>query len=494
MKRWWCFFLLACVPAAVAETPGGSTRALTLPQCIELAIQHNFDVKIEQVGIAVARHRLGEGYGIFDPELRGSAVRGNSLSPGGIDDQNRPYSGTKTHQDSFSGRVVGLLPSGLTYDFGGDIDDANGTAPDGPFENSGGGLALRLRQPLLRNSWIDERRLYIQTSRQRLKISELAWRGQVMETVTRVEVTFYDLLLARESVKVQEQALRLAEELLSANRARIAQGVLAALDEKQAEAQVSAQRALLLIAQQNVRVQENLLIGLLSDNLAEWADTTLQPAGELSATPASPQRSESWQRGLASRPDVLQAREELTRLGYVVSFNRNQLLPQLDVVGAYGQSGSDRELHGAFDQIGRGSSPFHSYGLQLSVPLTRHGPREGLKATKAEREQSNLRLKQLEQQAMLQIDDAIQAVDTDFSRVATTRQAREFAEAALQAEQTKMDNGKSTSFVVLQLQRDLTSARSEEIRALAEYNKALALLAFREGSVLERHQITLETK
>ena len=94
----------------------------------------------------------------------------------------------------------------------------------------------------------------------------------------------------------------------------------------------------------------------------------------------------------------------------------------------------------------------------------------------------------------MQIDDAVKVVETNFERVGTTRQAREFAVVALQAEQTKMDNGKSTSFVVLQLQRDLTSARSEEIRALAEYNRALAQLALREGSVLERHKLEVEVK
>ncbi len=466
-------------------------RALSLAECVQLAIEHNFNVKIEAKGIDIARHRLAQDQGVFDPELRTGISRGNSLSPGGIDDQNRPYAGTETRQDALYGRLIGTLPTGLAYEIGGDLADASGTTPDGPFENTGGGAAVRLRQPLLKNSWIDDRRLSIQVNRRRLKISELAWRGQVMETITQVEVVYYDLLLARENVKVQELALRLAGELLSANRARIQQGVLAALDEKQAESQVSAQRALLLVAQRNLHLQENLLIGLLSENLAEWTDVSIQPSGDLAAVPQRAQRTESWQRGLANRPDLLQAREDLERLGHVVKFNRNQLLPQLDAVGAYGHTASDREFAGAFDQVRRGSSPFHSYGLQLTVPLTRQYAREGFKASKAEREQSELRVRQLEQEVMLQIDDAVKAVETDFERVATTRQAREFADAALQAEQTKMDNGKSTSFVVLQLQRDLTSARLEEIRALAEYNKSLAVLALREGSVFERHHVDL---
>lgn len=457
-------------------------------------MQHNFDVKIEEKAVDIERHRLGGYYGAYDPVLRSAVGHGNSLSPGGIDDQNRAYSGTKTDKDSFSAGLAGLLPTGLEYELGGDFVDSSGTSSSGPFETTGGSAAAHLRQPLLKNFWMNEQRLNIQVSKKKLKISELAWRGQVMETVTQVELAFYDLLLAQENVKVQEQALRLAQELLTANRERIQQGVLAALDEKQAESQVSAQRSLLLTAQRNVSLQQNVLKNLLSDNLAEWVDVSIQPAGDFTFSSQKAQRSESWQHGLENRPDLLQAREDLERLGYIVKYNRNQIFPQLDLVGAYGHTASDREFSGAFGQIQRGSSPFYSYGLQLTFPLAGRSARENLKVSKSQREQSALQLKQLEQQIMFQIDDAVTTVETDFERVTTTRQAREFAEVALQAEQTKMDNGKSTSFVVLQLQRDLTSARSEEIRALAEYNKAQAQLALRDGSVLDRHKLSVQIK
>ena len=85
----------------------------------------------------------------------------------------------------------------------------------------------------------------------------------------------------------------------------------------------------------------------------------------------------------------------------------------------------------------------------------------------------------------------IENAETAYDQIATTRKAREFAEVALQAEEKKLEIGKSTSFVVLQLQRDLTSARSSEISALADYNKALATLAQSEGRTLERHKLEI---
>ena len=95
---------------------------------------------------------------------------------------------------------------------------------------------------------------------------------------------------------------------------------------------------------------------------------------------------------------------------------------------------------------------------------------------------------------MVQIDNAVKQAESSYQSVEATKQARIYAEAALDAEQKKYAVGKSTTFTVLQLQKNLTSARSDEIRALADYNKALADLAAAEGSTLDRNAIKLELK
>lgn len=469
-------------------------RPLSLKECIQLALGHNLDVKIERFNPAIARHSLSLAYGGFDPIFDGSGIHRFSLSPGGIDEKNRPYSGTTTDSDSFSAGIGGLLPSGLSYDLSGDLANAGGANPSGRFENSQGAASIQLRQPLLKNFWIDSTRLNIRVSRNRLKTSELALRQQIMNTVTSVELAYYDLMLAQESVKVQEKALQLAEELLDANRERVKQGVLAALDEKQAESLVAVQRSALLAVGRARYSQQNVLKGLLSDRLSDWADVTIEPTGELSASKKPVSRQESWQKGMTMRPDFLQAKLDWERFGLNRMFNYNQLFPQVDMVGSYGHSGSDREYSGGLDQIQRGSSPFYSYGVVMAIPLSNRAARARYKISKAEQQQAQVRLQKLEQTMLLQIDDAVKQVETAFARVGTTREARQFAEMALEAEQTKLENGKSISFYVLQLQRDLTAARSEEVQALAEYNKGLARLALSEGTVLERHELKIEVK
>ena len=95
---------------------------------------------------------------------------------------------------------------------------------------------------------------------------------------------------------------------------------------------------------------------------------------------------------------------------------------------------------------------------------------------------------------MVEIDNAVKQAQSDYESVEATRQARIYAEAALDAEQKTYAVGKTTTFEVLQYQNNLTAARSQEIRALANYNEALANLAQQEGSTLERNNINIEAK
>jgi outer membrane protein TolC len=119
------------------------------------------------------------------------------------------------------------------------------------------------------------------------------------------------------------------------------------------------------------------------------------------------------------------------------------------------------------------------------MPLGNISARSSYKASKAQEAQFVLSVKRLEQNIMIEIDNAVKQSQASFQAVQATRKASEYAAEALAAGQKKLENGKSTTFEVLQLQRDLTSARGDEIRALAAYNKTLSQLRFYEGATLE---------
>ena len=148
----------------------------------------------------------------------------------------------------------------------------------------------------------------------------------------------------------------------------------------------------------------------------------------------------------------------------------------------------------ALDEIAQGSRPGYSYGAQLTFPIGNTGARASYRKSKLAMEQYVLALKKMEQTIMTTIDNDINQARSSYQQVAATRAAREYAADALDAEQKKLQSGKSTTYTVLQMQRDLTTARGNEIQALATYNKALAQLSLDEGSTLQRLHINLEVK
>jgi outer membrane protein TolC len=317
-----------------------------------------------------------------------------------------------------------------------------------------------------------------------------------MTTVTSVENAYFNLIYAADSVVVQQKALELAERLLAENKKRVEVGAMAPLDEKQAEAEVASRRADLLTAQRAYLDQQNALKNLVTDDYGSWHGTRIEPAAKLDASPYVPNLTDSWARGLTMRPDIEQFRVDLERQDITIRYQKNQLYPQLDLVGTYGyQAGGVAEFSDAITQISDRDNPFYSIGAQFSIPLGgNRATRNNLRAARTTKAQAVLELKKLEQNVMVEIDNAVGQVRTSFQKVEATRQARIYAQAALEAEQKKLENGKSTSFQVLQLQRDLVSAASSEIRALADYNIARALLALAEGSTLERSGIALQVR
>jgi outer membrane protein TolC len=346
----------------------------------------------------------------------------------------------------------------------------------------------------LRNFWIDNTRLTIRVEKNRLKYSEQGLRGQIITSVTAVANAYYELAYAQDNVTVQQEALTLAQTQLDQDKQRVQIGTLAQLSVQSDESQVASSQANLIAAQSLLETDQNALKNLLTDDYAKWHGTDIQPSEALTAPAELFDLQDSWNKGMTERPDLLQARLNVEQQGIQLKFYRNQLFPELDLIGTVGYNGAAQEFSGTFNQFGEGDRPFYSYGAQLSIPLSNTGPRNQYKSTKATLQQIVLQLKQLEQNIMVDIDNAVKVAQSDYQSVEATRQARVYAEAALDAEQKTYAVGKATTFEVLQYQSALTTARGLEIRALANYEEALANLAAQEGSTLERNGIDIQAK
>ena len=510
MRLFRILLVLAGVSSlALGQTnPPGKVRQLSLQDCLQLAAQHNLQLQITRYSPVVQMYTLRATYGDYDPTFSLSGQHdhdeaGTQLLGGGFS-----IPGSVRDDNSFSSGLNGLLPWGMTYNLAtlNPISDVYGHTPtlvvstnggvvstnlvNIPFENSNTKVGASLRQPLLKNFWMDATRLNIQVNKNRLKYDEIGLQLQLMQTFTKVEQAYYDLIYNRENLVVRQKAVELAERLVIENKKRLEVGALAPLDLQSAEAQASSTRAAVILAQSQLDTQERVLKQLISAEYGtEWATLRLDPTGKLLAPPPVLNLQDSWGKALTQRPELLQAKLDVEKQGVTLKYDKNQLYPQLDVFGTYGYNGSGKEFSDALYDIQQTDRPFYTYGGQLTIPLSRTRVRNAYKADKATMEQLVLTVKQWEQSIMIAIDNDIGTIRASFDAVQATRAAREYEEAALDAEQKKLESGKSTTYTVLQVQRDLTNARGDEIQALDAYNKNLSQLSLDEATTLERLNI-----
>jgi outer membrane protein TolC len=531
-----CLALIITTLATFAQTNlPPNARELSLQDCIELALKHNLDLKIDRYNPELQLFGLEAYYGYYDPTLTLSGQHDHSLSGQQLVSGGFSVAGSKRDDDSFSGNLSGYLPSGASYTLGtlSPIVDAYGVqggsvfdftqpfivtnsvtfltnntltsvtrlqtnfvqkAGISSFESSGGQVGIQVSQPLLKNLWIDQNRLNIRVAKNRLKYSEEALRLQIMQIITSLEQAYFDLIYFRENVLVQEKAVELAERLVAENRKKLEVGTLAPLDLQSAEAQAATSRAAVIKARADLGTQERVVKLLITDEYTAWASLELIPAGTLTAQPPIVNLQDSWSKGLTQRPELVQSKLDVERAGIQLKYSRNQLFPELDVFATGGYAGAGKEFSDALHNIEERNLPFYTYGGRLSYPLSNTSARNNYKASKATLEQMVLTLKKLEQNVMIAIDNDIGNIRADFDQVHATRTAREYQESALDAEQKKLESGKSTTYTVLQVQRDLTTARGQEILALDAYNKVLSQLSLDEGSTLERLGIKFEVK
>ena len=388
--RLLCLAVWLFAARGIAQQTNALTRSLSLKECIEMALQKNLELQIERHSPQIARYRLGASYGIYDPSFGFAAQRDFLDQPRSFDPKKSgvdfPYELTT---DSFSSGISGKLPTGLTYGLGAraaqwdartDFSSFPVTAanfpPDGIrltnqyFLSTG----IILRQPLLRNFWIDADRLNIQVSRKNLQISEMALLGKIHSTVASVQMAYYELIYALETVKVQNIALELARQFVSETRSQVKLGILPQLEENQAEARFETVRSDLALAEQAVGDRRDNLRNLLIDDIKEWVGVGLEPSEPLLAVEERFERVEGWRNAMMKRPDLLQMKLDLEKQDITLRYDRNQLFPSLDVLGSYGWSAVDHSLDVATDDIGRGAHPTYSYGVVLSVPSATRRP------------------------------------------------------------------------------------------------------------------------
>ena len=468
-------------------------RSLSLTDCVQIGLEHNLDIKINRFQPMLSKYDYSMAYGAYDPTLTVGYTHSDSKNPSSTE-TGTTYITTNSeiYNDNATAGLNFLTPLGSTVGVQGTYS-RSGYSPgvynrdESQFNGSG---RITITQPLLKNMWIDSSRMNIRVARNTMHSSELTYQYNLMTTINQIELAYFNLIGAREDVVAAEQNLNQSEEFLKETLKKVELGSLIELDSKDAESQVASSKSSLIGLKQAYKTAANNLRRVLSDDFSQWQDVDFNLTDELTTIASLPSRADSWYKGLTLRPDLLQMKVDLENKDINIKYSFNQLFPQLDVIGSYGHAGAGwADGESPLTQVAQGTYPNYSIGGQLSVPIGTITARNTYKRRKAEREQSILLLKQKEQNVMVEIDNAINSVNSSLEAITSTREARQYAEQAYEAGKVRLEHGKATSFEVLQLQTTLFQNKLAEIKALVNYNINLATLRYTEGITLENYNI-----
>jgi outer membrane protein len=470
-------------PNLFANT-NGVIRAIGLMEAIRSAVSNNFDVRIQRIEPLIAETAIEAAKGAYDPVIAASGDHSESK-----------VDGVRTKTESVTVGLNGRLPTGATVGLG--LNDATEVTKRSTYGDllsrtgSGSASVISARQPLLRNMWIDSFRYAIAISRSDLKYSELGFRLRLLSTVSAVEQAYFEWIAARENVRVQEEAVTLARQQAREYSVRTQIGTARPLDQQRFESQAASSEAALLQARSALKTRENALVDLITTEFDAWHAFGLEPADQLPTVERTYDLQESWTTAFERRPDLHQLIIDLEQLGLTEKLRYNQIFPQLDLTGRYGYNARGDSLRGVFMDLSDANKPSWAVGLEASFPIGNRSARADLRSVRLQKERANERIKQARQTIMVQVENAINDARTGWARIPATRAAREYAAAALRAGQLQLQQGQITPLELLTLQQDLTAARSNEIRALVDYNKAVTILLEREGTLLDERGLSL---
>jgi outer membrane protein TolC len=382
-------------------------------------------------------------------------------------------------------------------------------------------LALTFTQPLLRGFGPAVNKRYIKIAKNNRQIADFVFRQQVIATVSGVVRLYWDLATLNEDVRVRQEAVASAEQFLSDNKNQIEAGTVAPVDVTRAEAELSRRKRDLAVAKSLVRQEEAVLKDYLTrsplDSTLANAPIVLSDRMTIPPQERIEPLNDLVVKALSLRPDVAQARLQIANSEISLQGSKSALRPALDLVASaqnnglagprnglaltpgnalFGGAGGDGFLLGGYgdavSQLFSRNFPDYGIGLQLTIPLRNRTARADVIRDQLSVREQQIRLQQLEKQVRLEVTNALIAVEQARESFEAARSERVLQEQVLSAEREKLEAGASTSFYVIQYQRDLAGARSAETSALASYQKAKTALQRSVGTILEDYSIVMD--
>lgn len=466
-------------------------RSISLAEAVAIALKNNVDLKVERENIRLQASAILFEQGQFDPTLHLDA-RADKTVRESISIIETGFVRTDQIEQENQRLSLGL---NQRFGWGGDYDITfSQTRSSATLQEINptfrGEPVLTFTQPLLRGFGREVAQGPLRIAQTQLQISHALFRSQVMATILEISNVYWDLVFQRENLKVQQQSLRAAEQLLELNRNKVALGLLAPIEILVAEAGVASRVEAVVVAEKGIQDTEDQLRRLL--NLSEQSMSAPPPLLP-TETPTDARReldeTALLTTALRERPEIEQSQMELNNRALSIRIAENQLYPSLDLVGSVGLNGIGRSYSTEFDQIESGDFYRWEAGVVLSFPLGNRSARANVQREKSEWNRAALSKERAIQQITLETKEGLRRVETDYRRIESNRRARILAERQLTAGNERAALGLISSHDLLEFQTELADARGREIRAVTDYNKSLVNLDRVTGLLLERFNI-----
>lgn len=491
----------------------------TLAQCIALALENNTSLQIQRLNPVAATAGVRQARAIFDPRVFANLTRDRLTQPattvlfaGGS-----PVAFNQNFTLNAGIRKTLLTGGQVSVQFSNNRRVTNPSLANPVVPLYTTSLSVNLVQPLLQNFGWRYALLLVDAAVAQEEAAYHQYVAAISNLVAQVERAYWALVLAQENVRVQEQGLALAREVLRQNEGKYRVGALPQTAVLEAQAEVANREAQLIRARNAVVVARDQLRAIVNARGAEekvllMIDTVERPAVE--SYPIDLERSLAT--AVQQRPELAAARLAVRSRALQRKVAENQLLPQLNLVGGIGVNGlagTDRKVTfgdppqvipvnpafvgGYGDALGfLPDGRFYNYaiGATVEIPLNNAQSKANYTQSNIAFAQSRLSLQQLQESVTLEVKTAISNLESDLKAIEATRAARLLAEENVRSQRARYEVGLATTKDLLDYTTRLTQAQAAEAEALARYNIDLAELRRVEGTLLQARNVVVEAR
>ena len=474
----------------------GPSVALSMEQAVSMALEANLGLKSERLNLDIASESVALAKSAFLPQLQGTIGRQRSkYQPSDFTQGSSDISTTGINGSAAFGQNLKWYGGNYAVSWSGSrFNQDGGLSSFNP--RVGSTLQVTFAQPLLRNLKTDASRTSLVTSRSGREITDLNLQQTIVTTEAAVKLAYLNLVGAIEARKVAEQNMEIAQQSLRQSKARVAVGQSAQIEIIQFEAQVASNAEQLIQTEGQIGTAEDVLRSLIFDpSRPDFWQLRIVPTDTIRLTPREVDVDQVIASALANRLDLLAQKKSLEITNLNLELGRNNTLPSVNLNASYSSQGtagtqytygsgfpppvigrSDRPWSSALADTFLGDFPTWSLGVTVGYPIGRTSAEVAYAQGQVQKRQQEIALQDLQTQIVRQVRDAARQATNSFQRVQATQTFRQAAEQQLDAEQRRFAVGMSTILDLQVRQTQLATARTAELNAMIDYNRALIVL------------------